>query len=243
MTWDILLTIAATATIQSLFGVGVLLFGTPVLLVLDYPFLTALSILLPVSLTINLLQVGKHYRLIDRSFYRTMVLFAIPFVIGCLVVVAKAKVNIGAVVGVLLVLVALKSVWPKVEAMLAAAVRYERTSFVAMGIVHGLTNLGGSLLTALVHGKNYDKDVARVTTAVCYGTFALFQLATLAWTQGRLPIPATQSAICVAIGAGMFLLMDRLLYTKISPQQYRAIFAVFLFGSGLVLIAKQLLLR
>ena len=62
--------IDVTATIQSLFGVGVLLFGTPILLVLGYDFITALTILLPISLTINLLQVSKDYRHVQVPFYR-----------------------------------------------------------------------------------------------------------------------------------------------------------------------------
>jgi uncharacterized membrane protein YfcA len=62
MQWDILAAILLRATIQSLFGVGVVLFGTPILLVLGYDFITALTILPPISLTINLLQVSKDYR-------------------------------------------------------------------------------------------------------------------------------------------------------------------------------------
>ena len=41
----------------------------------------------------------------------------------------------------------------------------KRFTLIVMGVVHGLSNLGGSLLTAIVHHKNYEKDVARVTVA------------------------------------------------------------------------------
>ena len=78
MQWDILATILLTATIQSLFGVGVLLFGTPILLVLGYDFITALTILLPISLTINLLQVSKDYRHIHLPFYRQILTCRFP---------------------------------------------------------------------------------------------------------------------------------------------------------------------
>jgi uncharacterized membrane protein YfcA len=53
---DILGVIILTATIQSLFGVGVLLFGTPLLLVSGYDFVSTLTTLLPISLTINLVR-------------------------------------------------------------------------------------------------------------------------------------------------------------------------------------------
>ena len=43
MAFDILITIFFTAVVQSIFGTGVLLFGTPILLILGYNFQYALS--------------------------------------------------------------------------------------------------------------------------------------------------------------------------------------------------------
>jgi len=174
--WDILAAIVVTATIQSLFGVCVLLFGTPILLILGYEFVTALTILLPISLAINLAQVGWHRRQINRPFYRKILLLSIPFMVLCLFLVTRTKVSIGPLIGCFLIVVALKGVWPPVHRLIDSLVRHERTYFILMGVTHGLTNLGGSLLTAIVHHKHYSKDVTRVTTAVSNGTFALFQL-------------------------------------------------------------------
>ncbi len=53
MAIDILLTIFITAIVQSIFGTGVLLFGTPILLIFGYNFQIALIILLPTSVLIN----------------------------------------------------------------------------------------------------------------------------------------------------------------------------------------------
>ncbi|MEP7153538.1 MAG: hypothetical protein ABI856_17700 [Nitrospira sp.] len=78
--WDILATILLTATIQGLFGVGVLLFGTPILLVIGYGLLSALTILLPISLAINLLRVSKDYRHIHLTFYRRILTLSVPCV-------------------------------------------------------------------------------------------------------------------------------------------------------------------
>ena len=69
----------------------------------------------------------------------------------------------------------LKSVYGPFNRCIESLVRYERIYFTVMGIVHGLTNLGGSLLTAMIHSKPYDKQSDPATTAVSYGTFALFQ--------------------------------------------------------------------
>lgn len=243
MHWDILATILLTTTIQSLFGVGVLLFGTPILLVLGYDFITTLTTLLPVSLTINLLQVSKDYRQIHLPFYRQILTRSIPCVILCLLLVTTRKMNIGSVVGLFLIVAALKSVYAPFQRVIESLVGYERTYFTVMGMVHGLTNLGGSLLTAIIHSKPYDKDQTRATTAVSYGTFALFQLLTLGLSLGPSAIVTPTTALYIAVGVSMFLGTDLLLYSKMSTERYRTTFAVFLFLSGTALIFKSLFLR
>lgn len=238
MQWDIVAVVMATAMIQSIFGVGVLLFGTPLLLVLGYDFLTALPVLLPISLTINLLQVSRHLRQIDGRLYGQILLFAVPWIVLCLVLVTRSALNIAPIVGIFLLLVALKSVVPPIERAVAALVRHERPYCVVMGIVHGLTNLGGSLLTALMHSQPFEKDVARATTAAAYGTFALFQLLTLELGGGASQFALAPMAGYMGLGVGLFLLTDRLLYAKLSTEKFRSTFAVLLFTSGLVLIMK-----
>ena len=45
--------------VQSIFGVGLLLFGTPSFLILGYDFANTINILMPVSITISILQFYK----------------------------------------------------------------------------------------------------------------------------------------------------------------------------------------
>lgn len=241
--WDIVAAIVVTATIQSLFGVGVLLFGTPILLGLGYDFLTALTVLLPISLTINLVQVSKDYRHIDLPFYRQVLTLSVPCIMLCLLLVTRLKLNIGSLVGLFLIVVALKSVYPSFQRLIDSLVRHERAYFVAMGIVHGLTNLGGSLLTAVIHSKQYDKDRTRATTAAAYGTFALSQLLTLLLSSGWNAVAQPTTGLYMALGVGMFLTTELLLYAKISTERYRTTFAGFLFLSGIALIFKSMFLH
>ena len=56
---EILIIIVILAFIQSIFGVGLLVFGTPILLILNYDFFSILGILLPSSLIISLLQINN----------------------------------------------------------------------------------------------------------------------------------------------------------------------------------------
>ncbi len=59
MSLDTLIIIVITSFIQSIFGVGVLLFDTPLLLLVGYDFIEAIVILLPISITINFFQIIK----------------------------------------------------------------------------------------------------------------------------------------------------------------------------------------
>ena len=235
---DILLTVVATAVIQSIFGVGVLLFGTPILLLLGYDFINVLSILLPISIAINSLQIIKHYQFIDTSFYKHVLIYSIPLVVLFLLFVSTAKINIGLLIGGFLVLVALKSYFPAVEQALEKMLKYERTYLAVMGLIHGLTNLGGSLLTAIVHGKNYDKNTTRVTVAICYATFAVFQLATLFFIGSQFELSYAENMSFLQLGVIVFLLTEEMVYNTIDNKKYSQFFAAFLLISGVLLIIK-----
>ena len=79
-----------------------------------------------------------------------------------------------------------------------------------MGVVHGLSNLGGGLLTILAASRYRDKEWIRQLIAVCYSYFALIQLAVLAafspgvfgWRQ--LAYAATSAIVFLGIGRHIF---------------------------------------
>ncbi len=235
---DILLTVVVTAAIQSIFGVGVLLFGTPILLLLGYDFINALSVLLPVSIAINSLQILKHYSYIDRQFYKKVLFYSIPLIVLFLFLISTVKIKIGLLVGGFLILVALKSFFPVVDRQLQKLVRYERSYLAVLGVVHGLTNLGGSLLTAIVHAKDYEKHTTRVTVAVCYASFAVFQLITLFFIGREFELSYSDNVSFIQIGVIVFLLTEEIVYSEIKNDRYAQYFAVFLLLSGLLLIIK-----
>jgi len=110
-----------------------------------------------------------------------------------------------------------------------------------MGAIHGLTNLGGSLLTAIIHSKSYPKNAARTTAAVSYGTFALFQLATLALALQAFPVSLLTVLGCTMAGLTVFLVMERCVYASLSAERYHAVFSGLLLCSGIVLVLKGLL--
>ena len=241
MATHIMLVVAVTAIIQSMFGAGILLFGTPLLLLFGYEFVDILIVLLPISLAINLLQIIQHHAHIDFVFYRKIVLLTLPPIAVFLFLVTHLRINIGLIIGPFLLLIALKEISTTIARIIDRMMQHETIYFIVMGVVHGLSNLGGSLLTAIVHHKNYEKDVARVTVAASYGTFAVVQLLTLwLFSQQQIDVPVYDNMIYLTVGVIIFLLTDAMFYAQIDRDKYRRIFAVFLAISGLVLILKSL---
>jgi uncharacterized membrane protein YfcA len=237
---DILFAIIVVSVIQSIFGVGVLLFGTPILLLLGYDFVDALGVLLPVSIAVNALQFVRHYEDLDTKFYKNILIYTVPVVVVFLWLVTSIKINVGIFIGGVLIFVALKSFLPIIERLLKSIVVYERLYLMIMGAVHGMSNLGGSMLTIIIYAKNYAKDKTRVTAAASYGTVATFQLITLLLLNSHFTIVYADKITFIQIGIIMFLLTEELLYKKIDNEKYTKLFAIFLFISGVLLILKSL---
>ena len=83
-----LIIITFLIVIQSIFGVGLLLFGTPSFLILGYDFASTINILMPVSITISVLQFLKS-KVSDQKFIKEYNLFCVPFLVFFLVIALK----------------------------------------------------------------------------------------------------------------------------------------------------------
>ena len=239
MPLDILITVAVSSFIQSIFGVGVLLFGTPLLMLQGYNFFQAVIVLLPISLLINLSQIVKDHKSVDIAFYKKIIVYTIPFIVIFLAVLNEIKINIGLLISVLLLFVAAKDFSDRVNNFVNLVVRHERSYFILMGIVHGLTNLGGPLLTVAVHSKGYEKRTTRATVAASYATFATFQIVTLFFSNFDLDIKLSTIALSMSVGLTMFIVTEKIVYANIDAENYRRLFAAFIFLSGALLFVKS----
>lgn len=237
---DILIIVIATSFIQSIFGVGVLLFGTPLLLLQGYDFIQAVIVLLPISVAINLIQIVKDYRRVDLVFYRKILIYTIPCVVIFLFVVSQVQINLGIIIGLFLLFVAAKDYSLTVSKIIQFLAGYEKAYFTIMGVIHGLTNLGGSLLTAIIHSKGYEKDITRVTVATSYATFATFQIGTLLISGYTIDLGASGIGIYLIAGITVFSFTERWVYMDLTNKNYSKYFAIFLFLSGIVLCAKSI---
>lgn len=232
----IIFIIAFVSVIQSLFGVGVLLFGTPILLFLGYGFTDVLIILLPISLSINLIQIIRDHKHISFSYYKNLLTYTVPPIVLCLAFAVEMNINVSFYVGFFLIFISLKSFFLQIREIVLNIFKYEKLFLIIMGTLHGLTNLGGSLLTTQVFTLDLNKLEKRATISLSYFTFAIFQLLTLI-TLGKLQELKVE---LIFVGITTYLIADYLIYSKIPDKKYDRVFAIFLLLSGASLIIKSI---
>ena len=232
----IIIIIILTSIIQSIFGVGVLLFGTPLLLLLGYSFFECLLIVLPVSVAINIVQIIDDYRFIDFKIFKKILFLTIPFIILSLFLVDTIVVNVSIYIGLFLIFIALKDHVIFIKHFMNKILSYNKSYYVLMGAVHGITNLGGALLTAIVFHTNLNKFQKRATIAISYMTFAIFQIITVLFLDYNFN---KYSIIYVIIGVLVYLIVNRLMFYKIPDLKYDKLFSIFLILTGVLLILKS----
>jgi hypothetical protein len=235
----VVLVVSATSVIQSLFGVGVLLFGTPWLLLTGLEFIPTLQFLLPVSLSISVLQVIRDGEYVEKRMLSRLGLLALPAIAITLWAASFYRPRLDLLVAAVVVSVALQERVRWIGRSLKGLLRYERAYMVMMGAVHGASNLGGGLLTAWVYGSGLHGRAARGTVATGYLLFAVVQLATLALGPAPWEPTLRQNLILTLIGASVFMLTDRLLFSRFNAAQFRKGLELLLFATGLVLIARS----
>jgi hypothetical protein len=162
------------AGFQSVFGVGLLLFGTPIFLFIGYDFESTLILLLPISISISFLQI-----IYQKSSIKSLVseynLFCLPFLVLFLVV----AINLGSIVDIRIyvsIFLIISSIVilnkNRIVRMNKYLLKYRKFYLVLIGSIHGFTNMGGgflSLFSTLVNGED------RVSTRdyISYGYFVM----------------------------------------------------------------------
>jgi len=174
--------VAVCAVVQSIFGIGILVFGTPTLLLLGYSFPSTLAILLPASVAVSLSQVRDGPSQ-DMAFMRAFAAWCLVPLAATLFAVLVFGIHANATLAVAasLAVFALLRLSPGLSAKARTlVVANERPWMTVMGIVHGFSNLGGGLLIILAASRHHRKEDVRAMVAACYACFGILQLSILA---------------------------------------------------------------
>ena len=239
MDFEILIIIAVASVLQSIFGTGVLLFGTPIMLILGEDFQTTLTILLPASIFINFLQIRNNLKSIDIAFYKNLILFCLPIVFLTLYLSFSIHLKTNFVIGIFLIIISLKSSVKPIGLIINWMFSFEKLYLTMMGILHGLTNLGGSLLSGIVLNKELSKDSKRVTIAASYCSMACIQIVTIYTVLGFNKIFNIKNFIYWISAPLIFFIIEKYVYQTVDEKLYKRISGIFLFLVGIAVLFKN----
>jgi len=164
---------------QSIFGVGLLLFGTPIFLILGNDFFDSLNILIPVSIMISFLQIKSNQFSYKNDFIKRFNIITIPSLLFALyfVVTNYQNININLIISSIIIIFSLVNIFLSQKILKKNNDKIiDSFIFLLIGLVHGLTNLGGSLLTLASTKINDKKEIVRFCIAYGYLTMGIFQL-------------------------------------------------------------------
>ncbi|ABC33169.1 hypothetical protein HCH_06530 [Hahella chejuensis KCTC 2396] len=233
---DVVIVVLIFSVVQSILGVGLLVFGTPTLLILGYGFIETLIILLPCSLVISAVQVSSSWRQLDKL-KLTLPLLSIPTIaMGIYFSASFDEPSVlYSLIGVGMVLTAISRLSVKASAFMGHfASRFLFSYIPIMGLIHGLTNMGGALLTILASSLYSDKGKVRSNIAYGYLIFAIAQLTVIFTILGEDFRSLNYYYPVMAIA--VYLSVGKLIYNNIKSGLYNHLVTGLCMAYGLVLL-------
>ena len=233
----LIIIIVVFSIIQSVFGVGLLLFGTPTLLLLEYSYSETLWLLLPCSVTISLIQVVNDYKLIEAK--RRVVYLIIPtLVLGLAFVIIYANgINMTRIVGVLLLLIGVIRFSSKLQVLLSSMVKkHIQMYYIIIGVVHGVSNMGGGPLSILMSTIYSKKEIIRANVAFIYLILAIFQLVVLSIISST----SLKSEVMwlLPISLVSYIFTSKFISSKVNDKKYTFILNVMVLIYGVLAVIK-----
>ena len=166
--------------LQSCAGIGVLVLGTPFLLILNYTIIEILLILLPISIATSLVNLfiiktsNKEMVLVTFKGLRKFFIACVPSIIIGLFILKyfqnyiNFKILVSFIIFFSILLITFKN-------KISFKINFFRISILSIvGIIHGLTNSGGTLMS-LVLTNDKQKLNARYSITFFYFLLALIQ--------------------------------------------------------------------
>ena len=231
----LILIIIIFTIVQSIFGVGLLVFGTPSLLLLEYSFTETLTYLIPCSIIVSSLQVYSSWH--NITLYRFNVFYYIsPMVIlGLLVVLHTTIINLYLLIGIMLILTSFVRFHSSLNKFLGHILMTKfKLGLAVVGLVHGLTNLGGAPLVAITNSIYNKKAIIQSNIAYAYLSMAIIQLIILIIVGDF--IFNTLILILPFCSAVIYLLVGKKAFESTDEIKYNNLMSFFMLVYGIVLI-------
>ena len=170
--------------LQTIVGVGVLVLGTPILLILNYNIIEIMSLLLLISIIISLFNYIylKHHKKkfkigLDKRTKKIFIIICLPGISIGLILAREFfnSINFEILVS-LIIIVSLIVKWKYENLMKSLPLKINKIILIFISIVHGLTNSGGTLLTIFFSSIDKNKkNQSRYSVSFYYLILVLVQ--------------------------------------------------------------------
>ena len=228
--------------IQSVFGIGLLIIGTPLLLILNYDFFNSLNILLPCSILISILQISNS-RFIKNT-NKKIIFLSLPLIVFGIFIIFYYKLYINFKIfigfGILSVL-GIKFILNK-DLISHIIKKNKKIIFMFIGLFHGLTNAGGSLMS-LYFQELIKKNKIKLQSyiAFSYFFFATTQYLFLNIFSNKIIFNATNIELLMLSAASYMI--GKKIFLNLNLRKYLTIlnFIIFLSSVSLILSGLELI--
>lgn len=234
------ITLAGLAAIQSIFGMGILVFGTPTLLLAGYTFPEALGLLLPGSFLLSLAQVASQRSKERPPISKSLWVICLPAIgVGLAVTVnTVAYEEIYLMIAAALVFSALLRFSVRARKIFRGYIQGNLKVFhFVMGVLHGMTNMGGALLGIMASTVHSNKSNARYVTAYYYLFFVMIQFFVLGASVG---VDIFSLGIIFApIPLAVFYIFGNRIFHHLGNEFFNKAMTGFLLAYAVTLILKS----
>ena len=214
--------------IQSLLGIGLLIFGTPTLLLLGYDYVYVLIIILPCSILISFLQIFKKKDFVFGKKY--LYFYTIPTLsIGVFLIIDnKLDINVIKYIGAILFCIGVIRVNKKLNLFFKKLVtKFTVPYCLFIGLIHGLFNMSGAFLTVFMSSVNDSAEKIRVSIAYWYLVFAIIQIFILFITSAL--IYSKMTLVFLVISLISYVLVFFTLSKMVNLEIYQRIVTIVIF--------------
>ena len=228
-----------TIALQSTVGVGVLVLGTPLLLLSNYEMVQIFFILLPLSILTSLINLviikykTKSQNWVTLKGLKKFSVACFPSImIGLLILkFFQDYINFKILVSVIIIL-SIIVVFAKDK--IKFKISFFRISIISLiGIIHGLTNSGGSLMSLVISSEN-KKNNARTIISLFYLFFATVQYFVTCIIFKDYFIFPFNNELILALFFGIFF--GNLFLKFLNEKIYKLIVNLLAFGSAIFLL-------
>ncbi len=166
--------------LQSSIGVGILVLGTPFLLILNYNIVEVFFILLPISILTSLINIiiikiqkKSEKNTISKDLTKFFLICVPSIIVGLIILkLFQSYINFNILVSTVIILsIFLVTLETKIKFKINF---FRKSILIIVGIIHGLTNSGGTLMS-LALSTNNKKNYARYYITFFYFVLASFQ--------------------------------------------------------------------